>query len=246
MDIDIVYPVKHDVENNSEELRYSLRSLKNIPHGKVFISGEKPDWIKNVVYIPVSQDMTKYENVENNIISAISDPRLSENFILMNDDMFIMRHMSALPCMNFGSMDDVIEAYERRYPEGSSYIDKMKHCSEVLKAMGVKNPICYELHTPMMFNKYKMLEMYKTADGGFNSMAMRRSHYGNLYGVGGVRCEDVKIFLEPRNSPPLYNVNPQKYLDEQAFLSATGGAFKKGYLGDYIRSKFPEKSIYER
>lgn len=244
MDIDILYTMKHDKQNNSEELRYSLRSLKNIPHRRVFIVGEKPDWVMNVVYIPVPQNMTKYENVRKNIISAISDSRLGDNFILMNDDIFIMKKIDKLPCMNFGLMDDVIRLYECRYPEGSCYIDRLKLHNQIIKNSGVKNPICYELHTPMLFNKHKMLDMYRTVDN--IDVELPRSCYGNLYDIGGACCGDVKIFLEPKHNPPLYNSDPKKYLDGQSFVSATGGAFKNGYPGSYIRDKFPKKSIYER
>lgn len=30
------------------ELRYSLRSLRNVPHGRVWIFGDCPDWVTNV------------------------------------------------------------------------------------------------------------------------------------------------------------------------------------------------------
>ena len=203
-----------------------MRSLKNIPHRRVFIVGEKPDWVMNVVYIPVPQNMTKCKNVRKNIISAISDARLGDNFILMNDDMFIMKKMGKLPCMNFGLMDDVIRLYECRYPEGSCYIDRLKMHNQTLKNSGVKNPICYELHTPMLFNKHKMLDMYRIID----NIELTRSCYGNLYDIGGACCGDVKIFLEPKHNPPLYNSDPKKYLDEQSFVSATGGLSRMAIL----------------
>ena len=42
-DFDVVYCVKDDPDN--EELRYSLRSLKNLPHQKVWIYGGGPKWL---------------------------------------------------------------------------------------------------------------------------------------------------------------------------------------------------------
>ena len=60
--MDIVYLIKVDPENDSEELRYSLRSLKNIPHQKVILVGEKPEWVTNVEFIPVAQTKTKHQS----------------------------------------------------------------------------------------------------------------------------------------------------------------------------------------
>ena len=48
---DIYYPVIKSVNDNAE-LRFSLRSLKNIEHGNVYIVGYKPLWVKNVIHLP--------------------------------------------------------------------------------------------------------------------------------------------------------------------------------------------------
>ena len=64
--MDIVYPIKKTIKN--EDLRYSLRSLCNIEHNKVFIIGELPDWVsEEVYYIPVQQNLDRYEATTNNI-----------------------------------------------------------------------------------------------------------------------------------------------------------------------------------
>lgn len=241
MPIDIVYLVKNDPENDSEELRYSLRSLSNLPHGNVFIVGEKPDWVQNVTFIPVAQDKTKQENVLANMIAAANDSRVSNDFILMNDDFFIMKKLPHLPNMHFGLMQDSIRAYEKRYPEGSEYINSLKKVNDVLLERGIVAPISYELHTPMMLNRYSVLDMLSTKE----QLHQMRSYYGNMYHVGGMKADDVKLFIDPQHNPTVYNDNPVKYMDEQILLSATGGSFKRGIAGEYIRAKFTEKSIYE-
>lgn len=241
--MDIVYILKVDPINNNEELRYSLRSLGNIPHGRVFIVGEKPDWVTNITYIPVAQDCTKAENAIKNIRTAAESPEISDDFILMNDDFFFMKKLDALPAMNFGKLADMIRLYEQRYPEGSDYVNSMKMLHALLKDRGCVDPVSYELHTPMMFNKQKLRQMYDETGGQFYQA---RSYYGNLYGDAvGATVTDVKIFLDPTHNDPAYNNSPHSYLSQQILLSSTGGAFKTGYPGQYIRSIFPDKSIYE-
>ena len=51
---DIVYFVKGSRKN--EELRYSLRTLKNFPHRKVFFYGEFPDGLVPDRHIHVKQN----------------------------------------------------------------------------------------------------------------------------------------------------------------------------------------------
>lgn len=241
--MDVVYLIKVDPENNSEELRYSLRSLSNLPHGRVYIVGEKPDWVTQVTHIPVPQIQTKAENVAKNMRAAIEHSDISQDFILMNDDFFIMNSLSRLPDLNFGTMENVIALYNKRYPQGSEYIDSMKRLFQLLVERGCQCPISYELHTPMVFDKQKLLQMYAQAHG---RMFQIRTYYGNLYGdTEGNTVPDVKIFLEPIHNNPEYNENPEEYLSRQDLLSATGGAFKKGFVGRYIRAKFPDKSEYE-
>lgn len=51
---DIVYFVKESKTN--EELRYSLRTLKNFPHRKVWFYGGCPEGLKPDQYVYVEQD----------------------------------------------------------------------------------------------------------------------------------------------------------------------------------------------
>ena len=53
--LDIVY-VFHTDSGDDSELKYSLRSLENLPHRRVFIIGDKPSFeVKNLIYIPLDR-----------------------------------------------------------------------------------------------------------------------------------------------------------------------------------------------
>jgi len=240
--MDIVYLVKNDEENDSEELRYSLRSLQNIPHDKVVIVGEKPDWATNVTYIPVEQNKTKPENVAMNLSAAITSELVSDDFLLMNDDFFIMKSIPEMPSLNFGKITDVVADYLARYPEGSEYIDGMKTLHDILVDKGFSEPMSYELHSPLVLNKQNVASLHEKIEGRLYQF---RSAYGNYFPNNSVTVPDVKIFLDATHNAPEYNENPSAYLERQTFLSATGGAFKRGPAGDFVRSSFPDKSPYE-
>jgi hypothetical protein len=240
--MDIVYPFKESTRNDSEELRYSLRSLKNIPHDNVIIVGEKPSWIKNVTYIEVPQSKTKAENSLANIRAAASSPLVSDEFILMNDDFFILKPIDSVPTLHAGPMKDFLEWFDVNFPEGSVYISAMKALYSEFQKQGIESPLSYGIHVPMVFNKSKLSEIYGQ---GESRMYQYRSYYGNLAAVGGERAEDVKIFFEPDLNPQLYKENPLAYFEQQSFLSVNVNSFKNGLPGDYVRQAFPEKSQYE-
>jgi hypothetical protein len=241
--MDVVYLVKNNPKNNSEELRYSLRSLANIPHGTVYIVGEKPDWVTNVTYLPVEQNLTKPENVRANMRAAAECDTLSDDFILMNDDFFFMKPITSLPQYNFGPMQKVIESFDNRYPEGSEYIATMKNLYEVLKKKGIANPLSYELHIPMVLSKLRILNLYDVVEGPTYQF---RTYYGNYYKLMGTTVDDVKLFLNSEHNDAAYVEDYKKFVERQTFLSVTGGAFQRGLPGEYIRSVFSQPSMYEK
>lgn len=240
--MDIVYVFKESPTDNSDELRYSLRSLKNIGHGKVFIVGEKPKWAVNVAYLPVVQNDSKERNVRRNLTVASATEAISEDFILMNDDFFFMKQLSALPTLNWGTMRSVIHKYEDRYGEDTDYIADMKQVLQQLNLIGFKEPLSYELHVPMVYNKSRMRDILNSSIGHIPQF---RSLYGNYFNIGGTYYDDVKVFIDATHNDPASKANPSAYLREQSFLSVTGGSFTRGPAGAFIRQQFPQKSPYE-
>jgi hypothetical protein len=240
---DIVYLFKADPENDSEDLRYSLRSLRNFLHNKVIIAGEKPGWARNIIHIPIAQTKTKGKNWTMNLHAAASSEFVSDDFVMMNDDFFINNPIAEIPNINLGPMDQVVADYKTRYPEGTPYITNMVALYNVLLQKGYNDPVSYELHTPMMLNKRRVLELRDLM--AKEPLYQYRTFYGNYFGIGGTAVKDVKVFRNPQHNDPLYIADPDAYLREQVFLSTTGGEFKNGAAGYYIKNRFSEKSPYE-
>lgn len=87
--MDIVYVVREGEKNDN--LRYSLRSLKNIPHDDVYIIGHKPEWVKNVKYINRMQRVrNKFQNISRNMWLATKTSSISDDFIYMDDDFALL------------------------------------------------------------------------------------------------------------------------------------------------------------
>ena len=240
--MDVVYLFKESVMNDSAELRHSLRSLQNFEHGNVYIIGEKPDWATNVVHIPVLQNGTKNANVAKNIQTASETEAISEDFVMMNDDFFIMKPIGKVPTLHWGSLKDVIERFAKRYDQESDYMRAMKRTLVLLVSLGFPAPVSYELHVPMVFNKTQIRLRYQQFKGPVHQF---RTFYGNYFNVGGTQTEDVKVFVDPKHNDLAYNQDPEAYLNSKLFLSATGGAFEREMVGRFVREKFAKKSVYE-
>ena len=90
MNMDIVYVLKPDFQN--EELRYSLRSLENFPHDKVWFVGGQPNELTPDGRLNIRQwGDTKWERVKNMLARVCVADDISEDFWLFNDDFFILK-----------------------------------------------------------------------------------------------------------------------------------------------------------
>ena len=232
---DVCYVVREGDDN--EELRYSLRSLRNLPHGQVFIAGYKPSWVQNVVHLPVAQGNFKHANSGGNLLVACRDKRLSDDFGLMNDDFFIMSPIGRVPNLRrLKPMKHYLEMYENLNSE-SHFLLTMKRATEVLEFYGIKKLDNYDLHMPMMINKTRFLALYDKVQVDFPGYGLphRRSLYGNYLQLGGQRVRDAKVLNDQID---FRLVKP--------FLSTIARSFADGEVGRYIRDSFPEKSGYEK
>lgn len=228
---DIVYVLKNSTTN--EEFRYSLRSLEKhcSNYGKVITVGGLVDGITTDVNINITQPgKTKYDRVNTMLKEICLSPLIADDFVLMNDDFFIMEDldMSKLKPYYRCSMHDYLQIIiESKCP--STYTERLSRAAMALESLDLDTK-CYELHVPMLFNKHKLLETF----GVFTGFCGTRTLYGNYHKIGGQRINDCKVFTTGSN-----------FSKNSRFLSTTDKSFRLGEVGDYIRSNFPKPSKYE-
>jgi hypothetical protein len=205
--MDYVYICRNGI---NEELRYSLRSIeKNMPSGKVWVIGYRPDWYIGD-FIAVKDVGGKFDNIRQCISVASAHKDISNNFILMNDDFFAINKIHTVQNFNGGFLKEKIQRYKelRMSPK---YIKLLELTLEQLEANGIKNPLDYDIHVPITMNKEILKDALQLA-------YFPRSSYGNLAKLNSTKISDVKIYQSK-------HINNISNIDNLEIVSTDDGSF---------------------
>lgn len=231
--LDFVYILGTGSRWYDNELRYSMRSLeKYAPHRRVVIVGEKPAFLSaSVVHIPAADDQVwKIQNAVSKLRIACQTEGISEDFVLMNDDFFFLREFDYKPYHN----KTLQYLHDYHSTKAGYYYEAIKTTLKLLKSLGIDEPLNFEHHRPIVFNKKKFLDMINNLDWRVN-LYLFRSIYGNLYGLKSTDKRDCKIF--EASQLHLY-VNAD-------IISTDNPVVVSKKFRKWLASTFPKKSQYE-
>jgi hypothetical protein len=215
----------------NEELRFSMRSaMQNLEHDNVWVVGAKPNWYHGP-HIPVHQyGNKKYQNARNNLLQIIRSEEISNEFVLMNDDFFVLKP-TQLEHYYSGTLAERAERNAKLSPN-AAYLAKIVQTKEMLEEMGYENPKDYSLHIPMKMDKEGLAQSLE--------FPLIRSAYGNLRAVGGTKHRDVKIYFGD-----LYEGLSYKPTKASKFISTDDNSFQQ-IRESLLEELFPTPTIYER
>lgn len=226
--MDIVY-VLRKWPMNSIELLYSLRSLENIEHWKVFIVWYRPNWIRNVIHIPAEDNLwSKYKNVMNKYNIICNDDRISDDFIFMNDDIYIIEKTEDLPYYTKWTLKAHLD-----YITGTVW--NTKYYEVIDKVYNIfPEWYSFNVHCPIVYNKEKLKDLIEVYIDDEISI---RSLYWNTY------IKEHIPFWE-------WEISDCKIKDgydwiDNKFLSSNDISAKSNEFIGKLQGKFPNESIYE-
>jgi hypothetical protein len=228
--MDIVY-VCRDGEN--EELRYSIRSaIANIPHDNLWLVGGKPEWYGGK-FLESEKKNSVYQQVWSNLKAVIECNQISDDFILMNDDFFVVLPVEHIGVFYNKTINEYCDNRDNLIDD-RSYTNMLRDTAGRLYVSNkIVDPKNYEMHIPFVFNKTKLEPLI----GNYPQL---RSAYGNIYNIGGEDMSDVKVYDPSRNYPFSFD-----YMYKLGtYLSTEDGSFEM--VKDHILDKlFPIPSQNE-
>ena len=226
---DIIYILKPQLDTT--ELIYSLRSIEaNFPHRFVWFVGGQPDGLvpdKRLAHVQVGED--KWSTIRSSMSAAVQNEELSDEFFLFNDDFFVMKEVGE-DFTNFvdNTLEWRIEELREKNPWLNPYGRTVYKANEELKTLGIKEPLNFEVHLPMLFKKSDVMSVIQRC-----SSPQMRSVYGNLTRCRTIQHADVKVY-DLENIP-----------EDADYISTNDKTFVNGAVGKYIRETFNKPSRFE-
>lgn len=193
---DIVYPVRPGEVN--EELRFSLRSLRNLPDvGTVWIIGDMPKWVRGVKMIDGGNPTKNpHANVYRNVLLAMQHDGLPEDVVIFNDDFFVTEPVDSLPVGYRSTLAEHLNLPMLRTSTKSWWKESLVMTQACLHAQEIDDPLSYELHIPFPVKRSLMratLEQFQRVTP--DNPPQWRSLYGNLHpDPSAQRLKDGKQF----------------------------------------------------
>ncbi len=199
-------------------LKYSVRSIsKNLKFDKLFIVGEKPEFLNDdVLEIKVKDKRrNKFLNITEKLWAIINNDRVSEDFIVLNDDFFINEPVNEVPYYHINLEEEVMSDHLRKI------VNKFP------------NQWIFTPHFPIVYNKtlLKELLLNKNIKG-----ECIRTHYCNYYQVESQEVVDKKAYSLRQL---------EEFLDEPWF-STCDSVEKNKRFTKVLDKSYPRPSKYER
>jgi len=166
---------------DDKPLRYSLRSLKNLPHRNVVIIGDCPLWTTEVSHIRVTKEYKSPTNDVRHKLSLTDHPDITDDFILMNDDFYILQPQNDVTVYHKGTL---AESLAVRNPKSGWYYKTL-----LATTKRYPNGLDYSHHSPFVYNKHKLHTLLDAQNA-----LLWRSAYGNEYTIKSEFREDCKVF----------------------------------------------------
>lgn len=231
--MDIVIPLGSGSKHNNLELRYAIRSIEKFfpDHSQIFIVGERPEFIHHVIHIPAydtPESRWKEQNIFLKVMLAIDHPCLSEDFILFNDDHFLLEPFTG----TYYDHDLLRTSLEKRTLH-ESYANTIRNTLWMYP-----DGLDYDVHCPMKMNKDLFRAWVAHADWHLPFGFSIQSLYGNGCVSQSDFHSDCKIRL------PFTSEKILKMINHWAFFSISDDAFNDE-MKLVLAELYPNKSSYE-
>jgi hypothetical protein len=256
--VSIVYPYVHNYAK-FQELLYSMRSIAAFFQGeyKVFVIGDKPSWLSDEVTFISAPVIGKVpvKDVVSKMRTIIAREDVSENFIWMNDDEYLMNPVSEDDLKIPKAIEDLDNVWTRRKGKvmrNTQYRINMWNTFAELKRNNLP-AVNTCTHLPFYYNKKMLglvLDRYNAAE---NKYLITLLYHNTLYDKADYQFIDnykgYKVALYLNRVSSLGQLEAK--CANAKFFNHSDTGYRRNHNGSgsiiqqFLRKKFPTKSKFE-
>ena len=236
MNKDIVYFLGEELPDEGRELRYSLRSLQNLPHNQVYmVAPHIPDWVQEVGWIPWEQLPEKQLDISEKYKALVNAVYLSDEVVVMDDDYYIIKPMREVPLI----YNMPLAAKARTRPNRKDEMGIMlRNTYRLLLQHKIGVPLAAVLHVPFPITRSALPVHLEDGRGPYEWKTI----YLNWAMSQGVRGQSSLI--DPKITEYQDIALTLEYND--GFMSTMQHVYDELGMDKILSKFFPEKSCYER
>lgn len=190
--IDLVYPLGSQSLHQNIELQYSLASVERYLKGyrNIYIVGDHPGFDGNFIHIPAADDgKNRQDNIRKKIELACQLPELSERFLFMNDDFFLLQECDV--DMPYYYDSNLAIAHKGKRKPGHY---KQAIYNTLITLAEADLPLrYYDVHTPIIYDKALFPQVMSRYNWGIRDGYVIKSLYANTLKIEGERLPDCKL-----------------------------------------------------
>jgi len=242
---DIVYFLKEDLPLDGAELRYSLRSLVNFPHHKVWmVTPTLPDWVDSarvilVDHLPEHKD--KYADLSEKWKWLGTNEDMPRKIVYMDDDYYVIKPVKRPPSRSAHySLSNHIrlnEEYNQKLnipAKNSTLLTALKNTERLL--IEREAPLLHPIqHVPWLVKRKNIPVHWEDGRGPYDWKILEFNH------------------KPPKNVPNMlhenktYSVQGTIQILERGWRYISSGEqhWVDSGLGNWFRKLFPYPSVYE-
>lgn len=231
--IDVVIPMGTGSQSGDNELRFCLRAIERLLKGyrNIYIVGHLPRWCTNVVHVKHNEYHPKANNIHDKIAAACNHPDITDDFILFNDDYFLVQAVDA-PIYPYYYSDSALDEVMQR-PKADPYrrlvVDTY---SEINTAR------YYDIHCPIVINKEAFLSQpyNRKYEGG---ILVKTSYCAHFQPINSIKRADPIL----RDKHTIEEIRAIELTTD--LISIHDTAINPDLI-EWIETKYPYPSSYEK
>jgi hypothetical protein len=230
----ICIPLNNRSTQKNLELRYCLRSIEKHLSGvgDIFIIGYCPEWVTGCIHIPADEDPRnrfRDRNIMNKMMAACKDERVSDDFLMVHDDHFLLADYEAgkFPYYHMGPMNEGQGQYGETKQNTKSFLSFAEWFNN------------YDCHCPIVFNKQLFAQSMALVDWSKWYGYCLKTLYCVMNGIEGEFMDDIKIRM------PLKADDINQAIAGRSWFSIGDRCWAEGGMKEVLQTLYPNKSKYE-